>query len=82
MRCTEGSRLRTERKAARRRCGLLLATIKPRAEARLQEVTVSGREEVEVTSLSDSRSLVVRKKRNKVFVQKSSKETGRFWKVN
>ena len=49
-----------------------------RAEAGLQEVGVSGREEVEVTSLSDSRSLVVRKKRNKVFVQNSSKEKGPF----
>lgn len=40
---------------------------------------MSGREEVEVTSLSSSRSLVVR---NKVFVQRSSKEEGRFWMIN
>lgn len=75
----QGVKADAERKAAQRRRGLLLATFKPERKPDCRRLGVSGREEVEVTSLSGSRSLVVR---NKVFVQRSSKEEGCFWMIN
>lgn len=77
----------TERKAARRRLGPLLATFKMWSqssrvtEARLQEGGNEWHEEVEVTSLSDSTGLVVRMKRNKMFAQRG-KEKACFQMVN
>lgn len=68
-----------ERKAAQRWRGLLLATLTPERKPDGRRLGVSGREEVEVTSLSGSRSSVVR---NKVFVQRNSKEEGRFRMIN